>query len=179
MQLNTSQACYGHHRCNLNIVRLVRFSLPLSVFGRLFLFLHLCCYNPTALSMYCAVPNPRVKCGGAPVSPVMPNSQRSAATQSVYSFSFPPCPHIPAFSNSPDMALLGNLWSPMRSSALDHSNLLVHTIVLTLSHSIRWRVARGGEKQVGGEASYMSELLLIKSSSTTTGSTRQTSGKRH
>ena len=36
----TSQACYGHPRFNLNLIRLFRFSLPLPVFGRLFLFLH-------------------------------------------------------------------------------------------------------------------------------------------
>ena len=32
----TSQACYSHPRCNLNLVRLFRFSLPLPVFGRPF-----------------------------------------------------------------------------------------------------------------------------------------------
>ena len=35
----TSQVCYSHLRCNLNLVRFFRFSLPLPVFGRLFLFL--------------------------------------------------------------------------------------------------------------------------------------------
>ena len=38
-------------------------------------------------------------------SPVMPNSRRSSATQSVHSFSFPPGPRFPAFSSSPDMTL--------------------------------------------------------------------------
>ena len=32
----TSQACYGHPRCNPNLVRLFRFLLPLPVFGRPF-----------------------------------------------------------------------------------------------------------------------------------------------
>ena len=50
-------------------------------------------------------------------SSVMPNSRRSSTTQSVHYFSFPPRPCFPAFSNSPDMTLLGNLWSPIRSSA--------------------------------------------------------------
>ena len=37
----TSQACYGHHRCNhLNLVRLFCLFFPPPVFGRLFLFLH-------------------------------------------------------------------------------------------------------------------------------------------
>ena len=40
-------------------------------------------------------------------SPVMPNSRRSYATQSVHYFSFPPGPRFPAFSSSPGMTLLG------------------------------------------------------------------------
>ena len=73
-------------------------------------------------------------------SPV-PNSRRSSATQSVHYFSFPPDPRFPTFSSSPDVALLGNLWSPIRSSALDHNNLLVRTDVSMLSHSVRWRAS--------------------------------------
>ena len=72
----TSDSCYGHPRCNLNLVRLFCFSLPLPVFRRLFLFYHSRGHKPTAPFTYCAVPDPRVKCGGAPV-PVMPNSRRS------------------------------------------------------------------------------------------------------
>ena len=49
-------------------------------------------------------------------SPVMPNSRRSSATQSVRYFSFPHGPCFPAFSSSTDMTLLSNLWSPMRSN---------------------------------------------------------------
>ena len=63
----TSQVCYSHPRCNLNLVRLFRFSLPLPVFGRLFLFLHPCGHKPKATFTYCAVSDPRVKYGGAPV----------------------------------------------------------------------------------------------------------------
>ena len=48
-------------------------------------------------------------------SPVMPNSRRSSATQSVHYFSFPLGPRFPAFSNSPAMTLLGKIWSPMRA----------------------------------------------------------------
>ena len=62
-------------------------------------------------------------------SPVMPSSRRSSGTQSVHYFSFPPGPRYPAFSCSPDTTLLGNLWSPMRSSAPAHNNLLVRTVV--------------------------------------------------
>ena len=66
--------------------------------------------------------------------PVMPNSRRSSATQSVHSFSFLPGPRFPAFPSPPDMTLLGNLRSPMRSSAPNHNNLLVRTVVSMLSH---------------------------------------------
>ena len=74
-------------------------------------------------------------------SPVIPNSQRSSATRSVHSFSPPPGPRFPAFSSSPDMTLLGNLWSPMQSSAPAYSNLLVRTVVSMVSHSVRWRAS--------------------------------------
>ena len=57
----TSQACYGHPRCNLNLVRLFRFSTPQLVLERLFLFPHPRGHKPTAPFAYCAVPNPRVK----------------------------------------------------------------------------------------------------------------------
>ena len=56
----TSQASYGHPRCNLNLVRLFRFSLPLPMFGRIFLSPHPRGHKPTAPFAYCAVPNPRV-----------------------------------------------------------------------------------------------------------------------
>ena len=74
-------------------------------------------------------------------SPVMTNSQRSSATQSVHYFSSPPGPRSPAFSSSPDLTFLGSLWSPMRSSAPDHNNLLMRTVVSMLSHSVRWRAS--------------------------------------
>ena len=53
-------------RCNLNLVRLFPFSLPLPMFGRIF-FLLPRGHKPTAPFVYCAIPDPRVKCGGAPV----------------------------------------------------------------------------------------------------------------
>ena len=56
----TSQACYGRPRCNLELVRLFRFSLPLPDFRHLFLFPHPCGHKPTAPFAYCALPNPRV-----------------------------------------------------------------------------------------------------------------------
>ena len=74
-------------------------------------------------------------------SPVMPNNRRSSATQSVHYFSFPPGPRFPVFFSSPDKTLLGNLWSPMRSSAPDHNNLLVSTVVSMLSHLVRWKAS--------------------------------------
>ena len=64
----TSQACYySHPRCNLNLaVRRFRFSLALPAFGRIFLFLHPSHgHKPTAPFTYCAIPDPRVKCGGS------------------------------------------------------------------------------------------------------------------
>ena len=72
---------------------------------------------------------------------VMPNRRRFSATQPVHYFSFPLGPRFPASSNSPDMTLLGNLWSPMRSSAPDHNNLLVRMVVSMLSHPVRWRAS--------------------------------------
>ena len=63
----TSQACYGHPRCNLNLIRLFRLYLPLPVFGRLFHFLHPRGHKPTAPFTYCAIPDPRVKRSVAPV----------------------------------------------------------------------------------------------------------------
>ena len=44
----TSQACYSHPRCNLNLVRLFRFSLLLQLTGLLFFFRH-----PHGHKMYC------------------------------------------------------------------------------------------------------------------------------
>ena len=41
-------------------------------------------------------------------SPVMPNSRKSSATQSVSSFSFPPGPRFPTFSSSPDTTPCGH-----------------------------------------------------------------------
>ena len=73
---------------------------------------------------------------------VMPNSRRFSATQSVHYFSFPPGLRFPAFSNSPDMTLLGNLRSLiMQRSGPDHNNLLVRRFVSMLSHSVCWRAS--------------------------------------
>ena len=49
------------------LVYLSRLSLPLPVFGCIFLFPHPRGHKPTAPFSYCAVPNPKVWCGGAPV----------------------------------------------------------------------------------------------------------------
>ena len=63
----TSQAWYSHPRCDLNLVRLFRFSLLLTMIGRIFFLLHPRGHKPTAPFVYYAVPYPRVKCGDAPV----------------------------------------------------------------------------------------------------------------
>ena len=63
----TSQVCYSHPRCNVNLVRLFRLSLLLPALGRLFLFLHPRGHTPTAPFTYCAILDHRVKCGGASV----------------------------------------------------------------------------------------------------------------
>ena len=52
-------------------------------------------------------------------SPVMLISERSSAMQSMHYVSSPSDPRFPAFSSSPDMTLLGNLWSLMRSSVME------------------------------------------------------------
>ena len=43
----TSQACYSHPRCNLNLVRLFRFSLLLPLIGRIFFSPHPRGHKPT------------------------------------------------------------------------------------------------------------------------------------
>ena len=128
----TSQACYSHPRCNLNLVRLFRFSLLLPLIGCIFFFPYPRGHKPTTPFVYYVIPRPRVL-----QYPVTPNGRRSSATQSVHYFSFPPGPRFPAFSSSPDMTLLGNLWSSMRSSAPAHNNLLVRTVASMLSHWVR------------------------------------------
>ena len=135
-----SQACDGHPRCNLNLVLLFRYSLPLPAFGRLLLFLTHAAINlhpPSHTVLY------RTLGSSAEVLqfPVMPNRRPSTATQSVHYLYFHPSPRFPAFSSSPDMTLLDNVWSLTRSSALDHNNLLVRTVVSILSHSVRWRAS--------------------------------------
>ena len=72
---------------------------------------------------------------------VMSNSRRSSATQCVNYFSSPPCSRFPAFSSSSDMTLLRNVWSPMQSSAPDHNNILVRTVVSMLLHSLHWKAS--------------------------------------
>ena len=68
----TSRACYGHPRCNVNLVRLFCFSLPFPVFGRLFFFLHPRGHEPTAysspLSILCyTIPQDQVRrCSSPP-----------------------------------------------------------------------------------------------------------------
>ena len=112
----TPQACHRHPRHNLNLIRLFRFYFPLPVFGRIFLFLPPRGYTPTAPVTYCVLYQAPGSRAAVFQSPVMPNSRRSSATQSVYYFSFPPGPRFPVFSNFPDTAiLLGSLWSPMRA----------------------------------------------------------------
>ena len=84
-------------------------------------------------------------------STLMPNSRRSSAPQSVLYFSLPLGPHRPAFSSSPDMTLLGNMWSPMRTSAPDHNNFLVRTVTSIVSHPVRWMVSlEEGTRLLGG-----------------------------
>ena len=131
---------------------LCRFSGAFSSF-----FLQPCCSLPSPTRQwtyssvhiqYRAVPNPRIKCGGAPVKP---KSRRSPATQSVHYFSFSPRPRFSAFSSSPDMMLFGNLWSPMRRSASDHDNLLVRTVVTMLLYSALWRASLKERVRLSGD----------------------------
>ena len=81
-------------------------------------------------------------------SPMMSNTRRSSATQSVHHLSFSPGPRSPAFSSSSNMTLSGNLWSLMRSRAPDHINLLVRKVASTLSHPIRWRTSLSQRMQL-------------------------------
>ena len=132
----TSQACYGHPRCNVNLVRLFRFPLHLRVLGVFSSSLTHASINlqPPSQTMMYQTPG---SSAAVLQSPVMPNSRRSSAAQSVHSFSLPFDPRFSPFSSSPDMTLLGDLWSPMRSSACDH-NLLVRPVVSMLARSVCW-----------------------------------------
>ena len=56
----TYHACYGDLRCNLNLARRFRLSLPVSVFGRLFFSPNPRNHKSTPLFAYCSVSNPRV-----------------------------------------------------------------------------------------------------------------------
>ena len=119
----TSQACHGHLRCNVNLVRFFPLHFTLPVFGRLFLFRSLTHAAINLQPPSHTVPNPGVKCRGA----LAPRDTKRP--QSVHYLSFPPSPRFPTFSSSPDIALLGNLWSSiMRSSAPDDNNLLARTV---------------------------------------------------
>ena len=86
----TSQACHSHPWRNLNIIRLFRFSLPLPVFGRLFLSIQPRGHKPTAPVMYCAIYQAPGSSAAVFQSPVMRNIRRSSATQSVYFSPSPP-----------------------------------------------------------------------------------------
>ena len=119
----TSQACYSRSRCNLNLVHR-------------FLFLHPRGHKPAAHFAYCAIPDPRVKCGGTP-DPRDARRQRSSATPSVHSFPCPSGSRFPAFSSSPDTTLL----APIRSSAPDRNNFLERTVLSMLSYSVRLRAS--------------------------------------
>ena len=74
-------------------------------------------------------------------SPVMSNIRRSSDMYSINYFSFSPGPRLPAFSDFPGMTLLGNLWSPLRSTATDHTNLLMRTVASILSRPVRSRAS--------------------------------------
>ena len=81
----TSQASYGHPRCNLNLVRLLRLSL--CVFLCRFSDAFSSPFTHAAINLqppftYCVVPSPRVYNAAILQSPVMPNTRRSSATQS-------------------------------------------------------------------------------------------------
>ena len=120
--------------------------LSLPVFARIFLFPthllrgHIIYVNlqPPSHTVLLLYQTPGSIYGGTPVP-----GRREAKypkilrhTQFHHSFSFPPGPRCPVFSNSPDTTLLGNLllWSPMRSSAPNHNNLHVRTVLLRNSH---------------------------------------------
>ena len=65
------------------------------VLGRLFIFLHPRGHKPTAPFTYCAIYQTLGSSAAVVQSPVMPNSRRSSATQSVHSLSFSPGPRFP------------------------------------------------------------------------------------
>ena len=68
-------------------------------------------------------------------SSVMPNNRPLPRTRSLL------CPRYPAFFRSPDISLLGGVWSSMRSSVPDHNNLFGRTVASILSHPVCWRAS--------------------------------------
>ena len=136
----TSQVRCSYPKCTLNLVLLFRFSLSLPLFGRFFLFLHPRDHKPTAPFMHCVVcctrPQSQVRrCSSSPRCQIADDSLPSSPSNLSI---FPPA-HVFSRVLQLYMTILGNLWSPMRSSAPDHNNLLVRKVVLMLSHSVRWR----------------------------------------
>ena len=102
----TSQACYSHPMCNLNLVRLLRFSLPLPVFGRLFFSpLTHAAINLQPPSNTVLYTKPQVlvrRCSSPPWCQT--SDDTLPRSPSIVSPSPPgPCCRFPAFSSSPDM----------------------------------------------------------------------------
>ena len=127
------QAFYSYPGCNLSLVRLFHLSFSLPVFGRIFCFLANTTINLQPSSHTVLYQAPGSSAAELQFFPMMPNTQRSSATRSVHFFSFPPGPRCPAIPSSPSILLLGNLWSPMRSSVPAYNNsLLVRTVASML-----------------------------------------------
>ena len=121
----TSQACCGHPRYILNLLRL---SFPLTVFGLLCAFPHprgrTYLQFPSHIVLY-QIPGP----SAAVLKPLaMPNTRQSSASHSVHFFCF--LPGIPAFFSSPYMIILSDQWFPMWSSALDRNNFIMRTVTV-------------------------------------------------
>ena len=66
----------------------------------------------------------------------MPNVRMSLWTQSVHSFSFPPCPLRTAPSRFPKTIHFGSRPPLIRRSVLAHKSLLVRNVVSMLSHPV-------------------------------------------
>ena len=171
----SNQACYGHPRCNLNLVGLFRFSLfvcrCLDAFSSSFTHAAINLQPPSRTVLYIRPQGQVQRCFSVPRDAKYPTILCHAVRP--FFFLYPP---RPTFSrvlqlsrydphhaeqrprpqqplrahgcfrslSSPDMTMtlcLDNLWSPMRSSAPDHNNLLVRTAISMLSHSVRWMVS--------------------------------------
>ena len=138
----TFQAYYGYPRCNLNLFRLFRLSLSLTVFGRFFLFLHPRSHKPTTAFTYYVILNPRVECGGTPVP-------RGARSPTILCHAVRPFVLLPRGPRSPDLLTLPSCVTCGRPCGAESSTTPTSSCARLLRYS---HVKFTGRRFVGEDA---------------------------